>query len=271
MRQDLHRNSTIAIACVTMLALAGTALGQNALGDGRKLDNNLNTSQGRVNPRATGVSEQIRYNNAVINGTAPCGKSFQGSLGYRATDQFGGSLGSDSLYNFKRDSYMSGLAGEGVRGSDALRYQFSLTTGQNVPGFLAGGPVSVPRSGTVSTSATGSALRSTSDFITGQSYRPTLVGIRHDELGAEYTAKASPLLGVAWVKTGESPLGTGLAPIPTSVPPIPGIPPVNPADSAAPGGKPIEKPVINPFSGLESTARGIQNAMDRPGTVDLRV
>ncbi len=271
MRHDLHRNSTIALSCVVMLALAGTALGQNALGDGRKLDNNLNTSQGRVNPRATGVSEQIRYNNAVINGTAPGGKSFQGSLGYRATDQFGGSLGSDSLYNFKRDSYMSGLAGEGVRGSDALRYQFSLTTGQNVPGFMAGGPVSVPRSGTVSTSATSSALRSTSDFITGQSYRPTLVGIRHDELGAEYTAKASPLLGVAWVKTGESPLGTGLASVPTSVPPIPGIPPVNPADAAATGAKPIEKPVINPFSGLESTARGVQNAMDRPGTVDLRV
>lgn len=271
MRHKLHHNQTIALSCVAMLVLAGTALGQNALGDGRKLDNNLNASQGRVNPRSTGVSEQIRYNNAVINGTAPGGKSFQGSLGYRSTDQFGGSLGSDTLYNFKRDSYLSGLAGEGVRGSDALRYQFSLTTGQNVPGFLAGGPVSVPRSGTVSTSATSSALRSTADFVTGQSYRPTLVGIRHDELGAEYTAKASPLLGVAWVKTGESPLGTGLAPVPASVPPIPGVPPLNAGDPSAPGAKPAEKPLINPFSGLESTARGVQGALDRPGAADLRL
>ena len=74
-----------------------------------------------------------------------------------------------------------------MRGSDALRYQFALTTGQNIPGFLGSGTASVPRSGTVSTGATSSALRSTSDFVTGQSYRPTLVGIRHDELGAEYT------------------------------------------------------------------------------------
>ena len=279
MRQHLHRNSTLVISCVAMLALAGTAMGQNALGDGRKLDNNLNSSQGRVNPRSTGVSEQVRYNNAVIYGTAPGGKSFQGSIGSRATDQFGGSLGSDTLYNFRRDSFTSGLAAEGVRGSDALRYQFALTTGQNIPGFLGNASISVPRTGTVSTGATSSALRSTSDFVTGQSYRPTLVGIRHDELGAEYTAKASPLLGVAWVKTGESPLGNSLAPIPSNVPAavpaIPGVPPVNPADATNPPtpspNKLVERPLISPFSGLESTARGVQNALDRPGLVDLRV
>ena len=33
MRQHLHRNSTLVISCVAMLALAGTAMGQNALGD----------------------------------------------------------------------------------------------------------------------------------------------------------------------------------------------------------------------------------------------
>lgn len=273
MRQHPHRNSTLVISCVAMLALAGTAMGQNALGDGRKLDNNLNSSQGRVNPRSTGVSEQVRYNNAIIYGTAPNGKSFQGSIGSRAPDQFGGSLGSDTLYNFQRDSYTSGLAGEGVRGSDALRYQFALTTGQNMPGFLANATASVPRSGTVSTGATSSALRSTSDFVTGQSYRPALVGIRHDELGAEYTAKASPLLGIAWVKTGESPLGNTQTQVPNNVPEnvpaIPGVPPVD--ATTTPGVKPAEKRVVSPFTGLESTARGVQNAMDRPGTVDLRV
>ncbi len=279
MRQHLHRNSTLTISCVAMLALAGTAMGQNALGDGRKLDNNLNASQGRVNPRSTGVSEQVRYNNAVIYGTAPGGKSFQGSIGSRATDQFGGSLGSDTLYNFRRDSFTSGLAAEGVRGSDALRYQFALTTGQNIPGFLGNASISVPRTGTVSTGATSSALRSTSDFVTGQSYRPTLVGMRHDELGAEYTAKASPLLGVAWVKTGESPLGNTLAPapasVPVNVPAIPGVPQLNPADAKNPASSSAsrlsDRPQFSPFTGLESTARGVQNALDRPGAVDLRV
>jgi hypothetical protein len=274
--------AAISISCLAMFALAGTALGQNALGDGRKLDNNLNASQGRVNPRSTGVMDQMRYNNAVIHGTVTDGKYFHGSVGYRAPDRFGSYVGSDTLYDFNRDSYTSGLAAEGVRGSDALRYQFSLTTGQNIPGFLGGSPVSVARSGTVATGANSGALRSTSDFVTGQSYRPTLVGVKHDELGAEYVAKASPLLGVTWVKTAESPLGTATAPAKSaSVPTIPGIPdstlPPNPSDVTLPNvpgdttARPQEKPVVDPFTGLESSSRGVPNVMDRPNAVDLRV
>ena len=275
MRQTTRRNTSIAFSSAAVLVMGAGALGQNAL------DANLSATQGRINPRASGIEQQIRYNNAVINGSAPNGQSFRGSVGYRATDQFGGSVGSDTLYNFKRDSFTSGLAAGGVRGSDALRYQFSLATGQNLPSFMAGQVSSVERSGSVSrvsAGATGSALRSTSDFVTSQSYRPTLVGVRQDELGAEYVARASPLLGVAWVKTTESPLGA--QPVNPSVPTIPGIPGIPGAPGSdggiAPSGtnaKPETiRPLVNPFTGLETSARGVGSVLDRPSSaLDLRV
>ena len=132
MRHTTRRNTSIAIFSAAGLAMGATALGQHAL------DANLSATQGKINPRATGIDQQIRYNNAVINGSAPNGQSFRGSVGYQATDQFGGSNPGDTLYNFRRDAYTSGLAAGGVRGSDALRYQFSLATGQSVPSFMAG-------------------------------------------------------------------------------------------------------------------------------------
>ena len=277
MRHTRTSRLTFAMTGAALLALSATAHGQTTPGDGHALDANLHANQGRINPRVSGIEQQLRYNNAVINGSAPNGQSFRGSLGYRATDQFGGSVGSDTLYNFKRDSFTSGLAAGGVRGSDALRYQFSLSTGQHVPGFMAAPMSSVARSGSVSTNsvgATGSALRSTSDFVTSQSYRPTLVGVKQDELGAEYVARASPLLGVAWVKTAESPLGAR-----PNVPVIPGIPGITPAPGpdgtpgVTPAGvKPETRPLVNPFTGLETSARGVGSVMDRQSSaLDLQI
>jgi hypothetical protein len=268
-----------------VLGVCGMALGQNALGGGHALDANLNALQGRINPRATGIAEQIRFNNAVIYGTAPDGKTFQGSLGYQAPNEFGARVGSDSLYRFSRDSFTSGLASAGIRGSEALRYQFALTTGQYVPGFLAAAPVSVPRgsdTATTSNSTTSSAaLRSTADYLTIQASKPSLVGVRQDEWGAEWMAKASPLLGVSWVKTAESPLGTA----PTT--PVPGTAPtsVTPGSPATvPTGMPQATPplgtpsAVRPESarlqpgltGLETPAAGVGSLLDTT-QVDTRV
>jgi hypothetical protein len=283
------RTGQLAISATAMMLVCGSALGQNALGDGRALDAGLHATQGKYNPRGTSVSDQIRFNNAVINGSAPGGFSFRGSVPYRATDQFGGRTGSDTLYNFQRDSWASGLASQGVRGSDALRYQLSLTTGQRVPGYLATQPGGLQRESTVSTSSNAAvtALRSTSEFVTGQASRPSLIGVRQDEWGAEYVAKASPLLGVAWVKTAESPLGAAAArpaPIPGATPPgsvAPGTP--NPAaplgTPPAPGAAPATPAFTPPsasgvrpgLSGMESTVRGTQGVLDRTTGVDTRV
>ncbi len=275
----MHTNGLAMFGVAGVLCACGAALGQNALGDGRALDANLHATQGRLNPTAPGINSQLRFNNAVIYGTAPDGKSFRGSVGYRAPNQFEGSVGSDTLYNFKRDSFTSGLASSGVRGSDALRYQFALTTGQYVPGFLAPPTVSVPREGNVATisnsTSSSTALRSTSDFYGVRSTRPALVGAKQDEYGAEYVAKASPLLGVSWVKTAESPLGVA-PPSTTTVPPgavptaptTPTVPGTTPPPTPATPGTP--KPIQTGLSGLETSAAGVGKILDS-GAIDTRV
>ncbi|MBY0260887.1 MAG: hypothetical protein K2Q20_00985 [Phycisphaerales bacterium] len=125
-----------------VLACAGSALGQNALGDGRALDRNLQVGSGGKLPgggRRDAFADQMRFNNAVINGTATGGKAFRDYSPSGALDRFQGSVGSDDLYTFRRDANTSGITGLGVRGTDALRYQFALTTG------AGGGPREVVR------------------------------------------------------------------------------------------------------------------------------
>jgi len=120
------------------LALAGSPLlAQNALGDGRVLDAGQNT-RGRFNDARPSFSQELQFRNAIVTGNAPGGLSFRGDLGYRAPGEFAGDLGSDSLFSFRRDSLFSGLGGVGIRGTDALQYQFSLTTGARPPQNLMG-------------------------------------------------------------------------------------------------------------------------------------
>lgn len=283
-------NQRALFGAAAMLALCGTALGQNALGDGRALDANLHSTQGRANQPSRSVNEQLRFNNAVITGSAPGGKAFRGSLGYRATDQFGGSSGSDTLYTFRRDSSMGALPSTSLRASDALRYQFAMTTGQYVPQNLSLGLSSVQREGSVSTQAAGSGgpspLRSTADFIAAQGYRASTVGIRHDEFGAEYTARASPLLGIMWLKTGESPMTQASIPgsvqptiptpdgatsVPGSTPPGTLPQPATPLGVPAPNA-PTDKPATPGELGAEGVASPSVNAVDRDATaLDTRV
>lgn len=113
------------------------AMAQNALGDGRALDANSG-SGGRVNYERPSFAQELQFRNAVVTGNAPGGLSFRGDLGYRAAGEFTGELGSDGLFAFRRDSLYSGLAGMGIRGTDALQYQFSLTTGARPPQNLIG-------------------------------------------------------------------------------------------------------------------------------------
>jgi hypothetical protein len=125
------------IAAMLMIGLAGTANAQNALGDGTALD--ANTGQnGPRNYQRPDFASELRFRNAIATGNAPGGLSFRGDLGYRAAGEFSGDLGSDSLFAFRRDSLYSGLAGMGIRGTDALQYQFALTTGAAPPRNLAG-------------------------------------------------------------------------------------------------------------------------------------
>lgn len=126
------------LVCAAGVAMSsGLAAAQNALGDGRVLDANPG-SGGRFNQAAPSFARELQFRNAIVTGNAPGGLSFRGDLGYRAPGEFTGQLGSDSLFAFRRDSLYSGLADMGIRGTDALQYQFSLTTGAAPPQNLMG-------------------------------------------------------------------------------------------------------------------------------------
>ncbi|MDX2146660.1 MAG: hypothetical protein SFZ23_03980 [Planctomycetota bacterium] len=195
-------------------------MAQTALGDGRGLQRDLSTTGiGRLPVKD--FAAEVRFRNAVVTGNAPGGLSFRGNVGYRDTGEFLGSLGSNDLYGFRRDSLYSGLAGQGLRGTEALQYQFGLTTG-NSRANPFGASFVVPRSGSAASGAaavgagglgaasgavgglgssrwenTLGALRSPSTYVASRSLQPALLGIRNDnEQAATYRITSSPLLGI---------------------------------------------------------------------------
>lgn len=162
-RPAARRPNATLIRVVAMAGLAvaiAPAHAQNALGDGRVLDANPGQG-GRFNAARPSFSQELQFRNAIVTGNAPGGLSFRGDLGYRAAGEFTGDIGSDELFSFRRDSLYSGLAGMGIRGTDALQYQFSLTTGARPPQNIMG-DLSIARDAeTRTSSAYGSAPAST--------------------------------------------------------------------------------------------------------------
>lgn len=206
-------------AILSLAGLAASASAQNALGDGRGLQKNTNRYDSSPGPVNRGYDAQAaRLRNSIVYGNAAGGASLRsGTL--RDPSQFMGSLGSDTLYSFRRDSFYSGLAGQGIRGTDALQYQFALTTGgTSSQGLRGAGFVSREQGASAGqfsgfsqqrgisrdqaalwstdTARTGGALRSTSSFMTSSSLRPSIIGERADREGNRRTVAASPLLGV---------------------------------------------------------------------------
>jgi hypothetical protein len=148
---------TFATALV-LAALSGQAAGQNALGngtemgtrastlerakyglgDGRGLDLNTQIGGNGRNSPVRDFQAEMRFRNSIVTGNAPNGMSFRGDLPYYAPNDFRGQTGSNDLYSFRRDSLYSGLAGMGIRGTEALQQQFALTAGNALPETLTG-------------------------------------------------------------------------------------------------------------------------------------
>ncbi|MFG0306416.1 MAG: hypothetical protein ACF8Q5_09415 [Phycisphaerales bacterium JB040] len=187
-----------AAALSAVCGLATASLAQDALGDGRALDGSLST-QTRYNAQRVDPSAEYRFRNAIATGNAPGGLSLRADVGYRSPYEFRGELGSDDLFSFRRDSLYSGLAGMGIRGTDAVQYQFALTTGSRLPenvvgtGFVSRDASRAERqySGGISPEATVRAptlderleserltglLRSTSTYVTTRPMRPVFLG-----------------------------------------------------------------------------------------------
>lgn len=232
--QPNHNKAKSTLAIILVIALSGSANAQNALGDGNALDANTGQS-GRVNPTRPNFTAELSFRNAIATGNAPGGLSFRGDLGYRAAGEFRGELGSDSLFAFRRDSLYSGLAGMGIRGTDALQYQFALTTGATPPKNLMGNlsiardtyftsnasgttntnigiaigrdqeaadldlrgkQLSVPTGISESSSMLGS-LRSSSTYATTTNLQPTLLSVFTEGVDHKPVGLiASPLLGI---------------------------------------------------------------------------
>lgn len=161
MKRPLHA-STFAAAATLILA-SGLSHAQERRDTSANTSNRVNT---RTNPpvnRRSDFSREVEFRNAIATGNAPGGLSFRGDLGYAAPSAFRGDLGSDALFAYRRDSLYSGLAGMGIRGTEALQYQFSLTTGSSPTRDLFGSPT-VTRLGEGGTTDAASPLRMDTSF-----------------------------------------------------------------------------------------------------------
>jgi len=215
----------VLIAAGAAALASSSAVAQNALGDGTALDQRVEITAPRDRAASQRLSQEIGFRNAIVTGNAPGGLSFRGDVGYRAPSEFRGDLGSNELFAFRRDSFYSGLSGQGIRGIDALQYQFALTTGATTPSGLIGVPV-IRESGAGASGADIAAprasgtripdteltvpnvmdveedgallgtLRATSAYSAVRSFQPTMLGYRRDSQGRTYGMTASPLDGI---------------------------------------------------------------------------
>lgn len=211
--------TTCSILMICGLALASPALAQNAI------DRNLQAGSGGVNPAGRSFAEDLRLRNAIVTGNAPGGFSFRGDVGYVAPGEFEGRLGANDTFRFRRDSLVSGLAGQGIRGTEALQFQYAATTGTR--GVAAGAtpffvsregsarplpaapvPTALPRidgpGRTLSTMPETDerglsllAMRSPSAFVANRSFTPAVIAGMQSPSGEPLALTASALRGLA--------------------------------------------------------------------------
>lgn len=215
----------IGMSVAGVLLAAGLALGQNALGDGRALDRNTQVGGTGTNSPTRDYLAEMRFRNALVTGNVPGGASFRGDAGYGMTFDFRDRVGSDDLFSFRRDSFTSGLAGTGIRGTEALQYQFALTVGNAPPRNLRGSLLasrtgerldlqvpaypmeSVPGSVDIRQATpqelneyepgTALSLRSISAYTAGRSLGPSMLQMVEGPQGLTEGLVASPLRGLA--------------------------------------------------------------------------
>ncbi len=202
------------IACAGA-GLSPAALAQDALGDGTALDSNLQVGSGGYNGPGNNWQSEIAYRNALVTGNVAGGKQFRGSVGYSGVNDFRGSLGSDLVYNFQRETFYSGLATlRGVEASSLLMRGPMGGLRGGLSGLSGDLVINRPGAGAQSGAVTGSSvtaqnqyndlvafdaynttLRSTSAFTVRNATRPQIVGTASDGTNRLALA-ASPLGGV---------------------------------------------------------------------------
>ncbi|MBL8990203.1 MAG: hypothetical protein JNJ48_01340 [Phycisphaerae bacterium] len=195
LREERRSAGSAVLALVAAAGLAGAASAQPARnpGDGRALDGGLSATGDRYNTRTRDINAMIRFNEAVISGNAPGGKSFRGGTSLSSTSEFRGTLGGSGIYSFQRDSALSGAAARGIRSSSALDYLFRAQTGGINPTGL---DAAINPRDPLAVGATGRSIRSATGIDSLSSRLPTIMGYSRDERGNDTFISASPLGGV---------------------------------------------------------------------------
>jgi hypothetical protein len=231
--RDHHVRYLSTLGILLVAGLAPAAVGQDAVGNGRALENRLAVpTPGAPAAFNRSFSRELVFREAVVTGTAPGGYSFRGDS-LPSQFEFRGELGEDALFSYRRDSLYSGLSSRGIRGTEALQYQFALSVGAQVPQSLAG-PISFGRAGSIDrgtdltrplnrefgqigegprradpysdemllsaveqSSPLVQSLRSVSSYTANRGLQPTLVGLMQNRQTQQTSGQtASPLLGV---------------------------------------------------------------------------
>jgi len=119
----LSNDSRMPFALAAVLVLAAAAAAQNAL------DHNLQRGPGasRINPAAPRVDYRAR--NEDVTGTLAGGRSFRGNVGYRASGDFAGQVGADSL---QRSLSFSAYSDPSLFNSPLRNEQFRMADGLGI-------------------------------------------------------------------------------------------------------------------------------------------
>ena len=209
--------------CLVILVWASPSMGQDNLGDGRALERDLTNYPAGRPPARRNIADDIRFRNALVTGNVPGGSSFRGDVGYTSPFEFRGDLATDDLFAFRRDSLFSGLGGIGIRGTEAVQYQFAMTTGSTPPRALAG-DLRVSRDGPAAGSWTPSGpqpdtiarapdpgdsmlgdMRSTSTYLANAWLQPELIMSQKLPTGDTIGIEASALRGVQIIRFEDKP------------------------------------------------------------------
>ena len=198
------------VVMVCSLAVNSPTYAQNALGNGRALDANLQRGSNGANPTAETTNFSAR--NDVVTGNVPGLGYFHGDVGYGASGSFGGSLGSEDLFRFRARSLSSTPSQGSNRG-----YALGSNTGQvsvyrshtntsaadlgrsRITGSYDSSGLTVRRAqpAIISTNANNSAL----NFR--ESYQQR-IGVVGQSEGRMLEVTASPLLGIRHHAMGDT-------------------------------------------------------------------
>lgn len=134
-RQIFSTAALLTAAAALGVGPAPLATAQQRVQNGNALDANQQVGSGGQNR----VENQVDYaqRNLIVTGQVGGGRSFQGNIDYFTAGGFQDGLGSDSLFNFRRDSIYSSPQALGVQVRDTGGQVVVTRSTTQIPGYQA--------------------------------------------------------------------------------------------------------------------------------------